>query len=197
MTGRILGRFPSFAKTAKGCGIHAFIVSYLRDRSEALVLLSKRMSILPYLVIAAALLMSELLLGIGLIGMIGGLVGAVVTFASAQSLPIFCRRILIVTVFLCVVLATFTWLSFNIRIAKQNAVPIIKVCEQFRSAHNRYPAALGELSPRLLPSVPPARYTLMAKKFIYDSDPPKLCFVVMFHGLSCYDFQSGSWKTNE
>jgi hypothetical protein len=150
-----------------------------------------------YLIVAAILFVSELLLGIGLIGIMGGPAGAIVVLASAQSLPTFRRRIQIAAVFLFVVFATFGWLSFNIRVAKQNAVPVINACEKFRSAYGHYPSDLNQLTPKLLRSVPTARYTLLAKGFAYHSGPPELCFAAMFHGVFCYDFQSESWTTND
>ena len=150
-----------------------------------------------WLTVAATLFASELLLGIGLIGIIGGLVGVVLAFVSAQRPVTFRRRIKIASVFLCVVLATFGWLDLNIRIAKRNAAPIIAACERFRSAHNRYPSDIDELTPNLLPSVPRAGYTLVARQFAYSSGPPELCFAAMFHGVFCYGFASATWTTSE
>ena len=143
-----------------------------------------------YLIIAATLLASELVLGIGLIGIIGGLVGATAAIALG-------RKIQIVTVFLCVMFATFGWLILNIRIAKQNAFPIIAACKRFRSENGGYPSDLNQLMPKFIPSVPNARSTLIARRFVYDSDRPELCFAAMFHGVFCYDFRSESWATNE
>ena len=150
-----------------------------------------------YLIIAAMLFASELLLGIGLIGIIGGLVGATAAIVSGQSLPTFRRKVQIAIVFLCVMFATFGWLILNTRIAKQNAVPIIAACKQFRSENGRYPSDLKQLIPKLLPSLPNARSTLIARRFVYDSDRPDLCFAAMFHGVFCYDFRSESWVANE
>ena len=150
-----------------------------------------------YLTAAAILIGLELLLGIGMIGIVGGLAGTIVAFASAWRLPMFRQRTQIAAVFLCVVFATFGWLSLNIHIAKQNAVPVINACERFQSRYAHYPSDLDQLTPNFLPSVPTARYTLMARKFVYGSDPPELCFPAMFHGVFCYDFQSESWATND
>ena len=155
------------------------------------------MRISRWLTVAATLLASELPLGIGLIGIIGGLVGLIAAFLSAQRFLIFRQRIQIASAFLLVVLATFGWLSLNISMAKRHAAPIIAACERFRSVRNRYPSDLDELTPTLLPSVPKARYTLVARQFAYNSDPPELCFAAMFHGVFCYGFQSRSWTTNE
>jgi len=149
------------------------------------------------LTVASTLFASELLLGIGLIGIVGGLVGVVVAFVSAQRPAEFCQRIKIAGVFLCVVLATFGWLDLNIKIAKRNAAPIIAACERFRFDHNRYPSDLDELTPTFLPSVPRARYTLVARDFVYSSGPPELCFAAMFHGVFCYGFESATWTTTE
>jgi membrane-bound ClpP family serine protease len=119
-----------------------------------------------YLIVAAILFASELLLGIGLIGIMGGLVGVMAAIFSAQSFP---RRIRSATVFLGVMFATFGWLILNTRIAKQNAIPVIAACKRFRSDNNRYPSDLKELTPALLSSLPKARYTLAARQFAYDS----------------------------
>ena len=150
-----------------------------------------------YLIIAAMLFASELLLGIGLIGIIGGLAGATTAIVSGQRLPTFRRKVEVATVFLLVMFATFGWLTLNIWIAKQNATPIIAACKRFRSDNGRYPSDLKELIPKVLPSLPRARSTLAARRFVYDSDPPELCFFAMFHGVFCYDFRSENWMTDE
>lgn len=158
---------------------------------------SMHMQTSRWLTVAATLFASELVLGVGLIGVIGGLVGVAVALFSDQQSFLSRRRIQVASAFLCVVLATFGWLALNIRIAKRNAAPIIAACERFRSAHGRYPFGLDELTPNLLPSLAKARYTLVAGEFAYHSDPPELCFAAMFHGVFCYGFQSGTWMTNE
>lgn len=147
-----------------------------------------------FILVAAILLASELFLGIGLIGIVGGLVGALV---AAQRLTNSAGKIRIATLFLCVAFATCGWLSLNIRTAKQHAVPIIAACERFQSAHDRFPSDLRELTPKLLSTVPRAGYTLIARRFAYDSDRPELCFAAMFHGVFCYDFQTKGWTTND
>jgi hypothetical protein len=46
------------------------------------------------------------------------------------------------------------------RIAQANAERIIRVAEEYRAAVGTYPAKLADLTPRYLPSVPRAKYTL-------------------------------------
>jgi hypothetical protein len=150
-----------------------------------------------YLIIAAMLFAVELLCGIGLIGIVGGLAGATTAFVAGQTLPTFRRKVQVTTVFLLVVFATFGWLTLNIWMAKQNATPLIAACKRFQSDNGRYPSDLKELIPKMLPSLPKAHSTLAGRQFVYDSDRPELCFAVMFHGLFCYDFRSEKWTTNE
>jgi hypothetical protein len=150
-----------------------------------------------YLIIAAMLFASELLLGIGLIGVIGGLVGATTAIVSGQGFTTLRRKVQVATVFLFVVFATFGWLTLSIWFAKQNATPLIAACKRFRSDNGRYPSDLKELIPKVLPSLPRARFTLAARQFVYDSDRPELCFAAMFHGVFCYDFRSENWMANE
>jgi hypothetical protein len=149
-----------------------------------------------YLIIAAMLFAVELLCGIGLIGIIGGIAGAT-TILAGQTFPTFRRKIYVASGFLLVVFATFGWLTLNIWIAKQNATPIITACERFRSDNGRYPSDLKELIPKILPSLPGARSTFAARHFVYHSDRPGLCFVAMFHGVFCYEFRSDNWMGNE
>jgi hypothetical protein len=110
-----------------------------------------------YLIFAAVLLVSELALGVGLIGAAEILVAVVVLLLPSREWPNLRRRLLVASAFICVALATLGWLAVNTRVAKRNAIPVIAACERFRVEHNRYPSDLNELVPALLPSLPRAR----------------------------------------
>jgi hypothetical protein len=144
----------------------------------------------------AVLFALELVLGVGLIGITGAFVAGIVLFLPSREMSLR-QKLQVSTVFLCVALATFGWLIFNTRLAKQQAIPVIAACKRFRAEHSHYPSDLNQLVPSLLPSLPAARYTLVARKFVYDADRPGLCFAAMFHGVFCYDFQSDRWLANE
>jgi hypothetical protein len=150
-----------------------------------------------YFTAAALLFATELVLGTGLIGIVGGIVGAVVVILSAETIPALRQRTQLAALFLTIALATFGWLGLNARVAKQNAITVIAACKRFRSEHGRYPSALNQLVPNQLPSLPPARYTVAARKFVYGPEPPELCFAAMFHGVFCYNFQADSWTAND
>jgi hypothetical protein len=150
-----------------------------------------------YLIFATALFALELMLGVGLIGIAGVFVAAIVLFLPSREWPNVRRRLLVVAVFICVATATFGWLVLNTRLAKRNAAPIIEACKRFRVEHERYPSSLSEVVPKPLSSLPAARYTLVANRFVYDPDTPALCFAAMFHGVFCYDFPTQKWVTNE
>lgn len=147
-----------------------------------------------YFVVAGTLFALEMMLGIGLIGIGGGFLGGAILLLTGRGPR---GKLQTAGLFFCVALGTFVWLDANVRVAKTNAVPVISACKQFRSEHGRYPSNLAELTPTPLTSIPRARYTLVARKFLYDSDRPALCFAAMFHGVFCYDFRSDQWVTND
>jgi hypothetical protein len=147
-----------------------------------------------YLLIAGALFAFELILGIGLIGIVGGFVAATISCLTDRGLQ---QKLCAAGMFICVVLVTFCWLNINERTARTRAIPVIEGCKEFRAKHSRYPSNLTELIPVPLPSIPTARYTLAARKFFYESDRPALCYTAMFHGVFCYDFRSDQWIAND
>ena len=148
-----------------------------------------------YLVLAALLFALELMLGLGLIGITGGLAGAI-GFSPGSRRPMR-QRLALGLVFLALAVASFGWLLVIADTAKHNAVPVIRACKKFRAEQGRYPSSLNELVPALLPSIPPARYTLAGRKFAYAPERPELCFAAMFYGLFCYDFQTDRWVAND
>jgi hypothetical protein len=148
------------------------------------------------LLLAGVLFVLELLLGIGLIGIIAGISIAIAQALASRAAGLR-RRFLPSSIFLLVALATFGWLSLNVEVGKRNGIPIIRACEKYREAYHRYPSSLHDLVPEFLPSIPRARHTVVARDFIYGSEPPGLCFSAMFHGLFCYDFAEGTWTTND
>jgi hypothetical protein len=150
--------------------------------------------LIKHALIAALLLAIELVLGLGIIGISALIIAAVVLLSGP---PQFGVRLRVAALYLCVSLLTFTWLVYNVHIAKRRAIPVIAACRQFKAEHSHYPTQLDELIPANLTALPNARNTLVASHFGYDATRPTLYFPTMFHGVFYYDFQSDTWTTNE
>ncbi len=151
-----------------------------------------------HIIIAAVLFSLEILLGIGLFGGIGLLVAVVlVVLAFVEGRSPLRHHLQAASVYLCLFVGTMLLLNVNWRLAEHRAAPIIIACKDYRAATGKYPSRLDDLVPRFLPSVPNAKYTLIANKFGYDADRPSLYFAAMFHGVVFYDFQTDNWRTND
>jgi len=149
---------------------------------------------IKHVVVAAILLAIELSLGLGIIGVPAAIVAAVVLLGGKQRFGV---RLQVAALYFCVSVLTFTWLVYNVHLAKRRAIPVIAACNQFRAEHSRYPMQLDELIPANLTTLPNARNTLVARRFGYDATRPILYFPAMFHGVFYYDFQTDSWTTND
>jgi hypothetical protein len=149
---------------------------------------------MKHILIAAILLAAELLLGLGIIGVPAVIVAAVVLINRSRRLG---ARLQVAVLYLFVSILSFTWLAYNIHVAKTRATFVIAACKQFKAEHGHYPARLDELVPENLVAIPNARSTLVARRFGYDATGPILYFPAMFHGVFYYDFQTGSWTTND
>jgi hypothetical protein len=149
---------------------------------------------IKHVLIAAILLAIELLLGLGIIGVPAAIIAAVVLLSGKQR---FGLRLQVAALYLCVSVLTFTWLVYNVHLAKHRAVPVITACKQFKAEHSRYPMRLDELIPANLTALPNARNTLVARRFGYDATRPTLYFPAMIHGVFYYDFQTDSWRAND
>jgi hypothetical protein len=147
-----------------------------------------------HVLIAATFLVIEMLLGIGIIGVPAVVVAVFVFISGSQQLR---ARLQVAALYLCVSVLSFTWLVYNVHVAKSRAIPIIAACKQFKAEHGYYPAHLDELIPANLKAIPNARYTIVASRFGYDATRPTLYFPAMFHGLFFYDFQTDSWTAND
>jgi len=86
----------------------------------------------------------------------------------------------------------------NDRIARDRADVVIAAVRQFELRHGRLPDRLEELAPNFLPSVPRAKYTLVAvfNSFTYDATPGR--HVLMWTALPpfgrvTYNFEQGRW----
>jgi hypothetical protein len=149
---------------------------------------------IKHALIAAVLLAAELALGLGVIGVPAVIIAAVVLVGGSRRLGM---RLQVAALYLCVSVLTFTWLVYNVHVAKRRAIPVIAACKQFKAEHNRYPTELKELIPATLTALPNARNTLVARRFGYDATRPTLYFPAMFHGVFLYDFQTDSWTAND
>jgi hypothetical protein len=149
---------------------------------------------IKHALIAAVILAIEMALGVGIIGIPAVIIAAVVLLGGKQR---FGMRLQVAGLYLCVSILTFTWLVYNVDMAKRRAIPIIAACKEFKAEHNRYPMQLNELLPATLTALPNARNTLVARHFGYDAARPALYFPAMFHGVFYYDFQTDSWTAND
>ena len=147
--------------------------------------------------IAGSLFVSELLLGVGIIGASGFLIALVILLSSDRNKKAIVAALKIATIYTMTGLLTIAFLVKSASAAQRNAEPVIAACKQFRDTHNRYPASLDELVPDFIPEIPDARHTLVAHHFLYDPSRPQLYFVAMFHGIYAYDFPQDQWVTNE
>jgi hypothetical protein len=154
-------------------------------------------SLRGHAITAAILFVAELILGVGVLGGAGVLIAIVIVLALFKGTPPLSHRLKAAALYAGVAAATMALLLFNVKIAERRAGPVIQACERFHAERHRYPSQLDELVPEYLPSVPDAKYTLLARKFGYDSDRPSLYFAAMFHGIFSYDFQTDTWKTND
>jgi hypothetical protein len=151
-----------------------------------------------HVAIAVVLLASEAVLGIGVIGMGVGMIagiGALIAAVTEKNRRSYLLRVAALYVLLFV--ATTEFISFNWRLAKRRAVPVITAIRQFQSRQGHYPNALDELVPTYLPSIPKAGMTLVSREFGYEPSRPQIYFPVMFHGVSAFDFPTDTWTTNE
>lgn len=149
---------------------------------------------IKHVLIAAVLLAIELAVGVGIVGVPAVIIAVAVLLSGKPRLGI---RLQVAALYVCVSVLTFTWLTYNVNIAKRRAIPVIAACKQFEAQHNRYPTQLNELIPATLTALPNARNTLVARHFGYEAARPTLYFPAMFHGVFSYDFQTDNWTTNE
>ncbi len=155
-----------------------------------------------HLITAGLVLSFEAYVGVGLFGMGCGMVlvvvFAILAIAQKQRRSQWFR---VSVIYGLMFLATMAVLQSNIRLAQRRADPVISAVNRYHSEQGHYPKTLGELVPRYLPSVPRAGFTLLSRDFRYypyhDNERPQLIFPAMFHGLFAYDFQTGSWRTND
>lgn len=78
------------------------------------------------------------------------------------------------------------------RMATANSRRVIDACEQFHTAHGKYPDRLPELVPLHLPSIPRAKYCVMFGNFSYwkTKETPRLMWIVVPpFGKEIYNFE--------
>jgi len=149
------------------------------------------------LALAAILFGLELLLGVGLIGgtaLFVALISFILFICNKGSFP---HALRLAAIYLVLGASTLAYINLNWKVAVSRARPVIAAVNSFHGKYNRYPESLDELVPQFLPAIPNARLTVVAKHFGYAQDPPSLYFLVMFHGVASYDFQSQRWLTND
>lgn len=149
---------------------------------------------LKHALIAAILLAIELPLGLGIIPVPAFIIAVVVLLSRQQRFGV---RLQVAALYLCVSVLAFTWLVYNVHLAKSRAIPVIAACKQFKAERGHYPAQLDELIPANLTALPNARDTLVARRFGYDATRPTLYFPALFHGVFYYDFHADRWTTND
>jgi hypothetical protein len=83
------------------------------------------------------------------------------------------------------------------RRAEANAANIIRACEEFHAANDKYPKTLGELVPQYMSSVPRAKYCLLFGDFLYwnfDSQPMLAWYAIPPYGCKIYNFEERRWS---
>lgn len=149
------------------------------------------------LALAAALFGLELLLGIGLIGATALLVALICLVLFVSSKESFPNALRLAAIYSILGISTLAYINLSWKVAVSRAGPVITAVNSFHARYNRYPESLEELVPRFLPAIPNAGLTASARHFGYAQSPPSIYFLVMFHGVASYDFQSQKWLTNE
>jgi hypothetical protein len=151
-----------------------------------------------HLVISGLFLGLETWLGIGIVGVTAGMIGALIALAGVITQKEARLRLVGVTaIYALLCLATMGVVTSNLRVAQRSAAPVISAINRFRSEQGRYPNTLDELVPAYLPTIPGAGFTWLARRFGYFAERPQLYFPAMFHGVVAYDFPTHSWTTNE
>src|SRR5690242_18294871 len=90
---------------------------------------------IKHILIGAMLLAIELPLGLGIVGVPALIVATIVLLGGNQRLGV---RLRVAALYVGVSALTFTWLVYNVHVAKRRAIPVIAACKQFKSEHNHY-----------------------------------------------------------
>ncbi|HEY7099840.1 MAG TPA: hypothetical protein VH437_24160 [Terriglobales bacterium] len=143
------------------------------------------------------MLASEFVLGVGILGGLGFFIALICVIIYFLDKPPSRNLLRVALVFGALGAASQSWSVFNWHVAQNRAAPVIKACEEFRRSNGVYPRSLDQLVPEFLPSLPRPSYTWMGRRYGYASEPPRLYFAAMFHGVVTYDFESHHWWTND
>jgi len=153
----------------------------------------------------AAYTLDAWVLGFGVFGALIGSVAALI--ALARGLSAFGQRqrshafahlgMIGIWVFTAALtLGTTRWQASH---AKAHAETVIAACKAYQAANGAYPDTLQALVPTYLPSIPRAKYTLVAGKFAYYRGRPgqtMLMFTVIPPFMrTSYTFETDSWFT--
>lgn len=101
-----------------------------------------------------------------------------------------------VVIFAVLTAAVMLTININGEMAQTRADRLVDRIEMFRAMNGRYPLQLGELVPRYMERIPPAKHTLAFNKFIYlkDDDRVMLMYVdVPPFDRNTYDFVNRRW----
>jgi len=107
-------------------------------------------------------------------------------------------RVAIARILIPVVTGAIVFANFYIQdeIAMANAARIIQACESYREDNGAYPEKLGDVVPRYLGSIPPAKYCGSWHEFWYFGSPAATLSWVQVppFGRKVYNFVTGEWR---
>ncbi len=95
----------------------------------------------------------------------------------------------------CLAVFGINW--FQNKSADEKAIELGNACLAYHAKYNRYPKHLEELAPEFVPSIPSAKYVLMASSFFYcfgENGEPEIYYVEMPpFGRRFYHVETGDW----
>ncbi len=84
--------------------------------------------------------------------------------------------------------------NWNTRVADRHAALIIEACNRYHAKYQRWPERLEQVTPEFLPSIPPARYTVLFAKYSYNGFSHTLGYDSLPLMVSKrYSFEKNSW----
>ena len=124
------------------------------------------------------------------------LLGTLVALFRQQRLLV-ANRATRATIYFALGTATWGALWFHARVAEANAARVIAACRAYKAQQGSYPKQLEDLVPKLLPSVPRAKYVMAFGQFSYWATPEShtlLYVAVPPSGRRLYHFEEDRWS---
>ena len=99
-------------------------------------------------------------------------------------------------IYLITIIAIFTTVLLNVKMAETNAKRVITAVQDYRTEHGKYPETLGDLVPKYFDKVPIASVRLSGN-FIYKSGNKHQLILIKVPPFlkRVYDFDTNQWQT--